>query len=224
MKISFRCYLISMLILLGVTFTLISPRLTLAEQAEQTNKPAQIDNPEQSQQDTADKQPELKPDLPKLDIRKPTPAPVKRHQLKGSVQHSELMKPGKLEGNTDKGLFKSKSKQIDGRLSQTTETGLGIIGLKFAVSFGGVPVIYQIFPDTPAAQAGLKTRDIIIAVDGIPTFGLSKNEVYNMIVGQPGTEVTISFKHNNDFQTRKLTRMDVNDIPDPKVRRDYLSM
>ena len=177
--------------------------------------------------------PELKSDLPKLDIPKQPLPPVQRNPLKGSVQHSEVVKPnnlngnsnlGRLDGSSSKGLFKLKSNQMQGGLNQTTTTGLGIIGMKFAIYFGKAPVIYQVFPGTPAIEAGLKPGDLIVAVDGIPTFGLAKNEVYNLIVGQPGTQVTISFKHNRSVQVHTMTRMDVNAIPDPRVRRDYLSM
>lgn len=191
-------------------------------------------------------------DLPKLDVPREEPLPQKqlpvvpkRSQLKGSVQRNELLAPtndqggltgkntGRLDGSSRQGLlngsagkdmFRLKGNQIRGGLSRTREAGLGIIGLKFAVFFGRMPLIYQVFPDTPAEKAGLRPNDTIIAVDGIPTLGLSKNEVYSMIVGQPGTDVNISFRHKHEFQVRRMTRMDVNDIPDPKVRQDYLSM
>jgi C-terminal processing protease CtpA/Prc len=249
MKISFHCYLISILVILGASFAFFSPRQTMAEQEEQSTKEKQPDGQTDGatqQKQTIDEQvPELKPDLPKLGVPRPRSAPLPHRQLKGSVQHSEVMKSkgeqlqtkakengqfdnstaqGKLDGRLGKELFKLKGRQIKGGLNQTTETGLGIIGLKFAIFFGRAPMIYQVFAGTPAAEAGLKPRDTIIAVDGIPTLGLAKNEVYNMIVGQPGTQVTISFNHRGNFQTSTMTRMDVNAITDPRVRRDYLSM
>ncbi len=184
--------------------------------------------------------PELKLDLPKLDQPKELP-PAKHNPLKGSVQHQELLKnkqsppqstgtaqfdgnlrQGVLDGNANKNQLKGSAGNT--RLKGQNELGLGIIGVKFVMGFGRAPIIYEVFPGTPAAEAGMHVRDIIIAVDGIPTMGLSKDEVYNMIVGPPETTVTISYKRKNDFQVKTMTRMDLNKIIDPMLRRDYLRM
>jgi hypothetical protein len=190
-----------------------------------------------------DNSPELKLDLPKLDTTPPSvkkSEPVKKAPLKGSVQHQEMIKSkglsdgidgsgtGKLDGSAKRGNLDG-SAQFGGYRSRTARSGsadigLGIIGVKFIMAFGRTPIIYEVFPGTPAAEVGMRPRDIIIAVDGIPTSGLSKDEVYNMIVGQPGTSVTISYKRKNDFQVRQLMRMDLNRIGDPFLRRDYLKM
>ena len=187
---------------------------------------------------------EAKLDLTPPQLSKPT---IKREPLKGSVQHQEtingqdIMKgqtsvgneagkagSGKLGGSTQqrrlggnarKGGFRGQLNDFRG----SNEIGLGIIGVKFVMVFGRTPIIYEVFPGTPAATVGMRPRDIIIAVDGIPTAGLSKEEVYNMIVGQPDTSVTISFKRKNDFQVRQITRIDLNKI-DPMLRRDYLRL
>lgn len=193
--------------------------------------------------------PELKLDLPKLDKTKPpvavTPAP--RIPLKGSVQHLENIKgKGKsqhegmanINGLTDGNAKldgKAQQSKLDSSLSKQSfrsnvtqnnsdQMGLGIIGVKFVMAYGRMPIIYEVFPGTPAEEVGMRPRDVIVAVDGIPTAGLSKDEVYNMIVGQPNTNVTISFKRKNDFQVRQLTRMDLNKINNPFLRRDYLKM
>ena len=176
----------------------------------------------------------LKPDVPKFDglnrLRQP---------LKGAVQHSEKALPklplnggaadgGSLSGKAAaengrllKGKAKSEKAQI---LHSEAESGIGIIGVKFVMGMGRPPIINRVFPGTPAWEKGLRPRDIIIAVDGIPTFGLSKEEVYNMIIGTPHTPVTISFRRNSDFQVRKMERMDFNELTDPRVRQDYQNM
>jgi hypothetical protein len=178
----------------------------------------------------------LKLDVPKLDR-----PPKKRQPLKGAVQHSEKILPKSTlkagAGATDGGNLSGKASADNGRLlrqkakaekKQTlnaeTQLGIGIIGVKFVMGSGRPPIINRVFPGTPAWEKGLRPRDIIIAVDGIPTFGLSKDEVYNMIVGMPHTPVTISFRRNSDFQVRKMERMDFNDITDPRVRQDYQNM
>ncbi len=234
--------------LLAVLCLFISPLSLLAEQEAHPDKvaPASKELPPgkdlqniqgtQENKQPDDKSPELKPGLPKLDVHKPEKSAPVRRPLKGSIQHSERIHANKqLNGNVGEGTLdyrKGKDSlkgrlgrgQIRGGLAQTNDSGLGIIGVKFIMGFGRPPVINRVFPGTPAAEAGVRPRDIIIAVDGIPTFGLSKDEVYNMIVGQPGTEVTISVEHNRNFQVHKLMRMDLYQIPDPQVRRDYLNM
>jgi len=230
------------LIALGAVLILMLPGKTTAEKTTKPPKEVQSEEIERPGEKVQSPPPILKPDLPKMAEPKHEQALPTRRQLKGSVQHSEVIKPNsaqshmgtsengqidgssKLNGSLGKGMFNLKSKKFSGGINQNRESGLGIIGLKFAIYLGRTPIIYQVFPETPAAAAGLQPRDTIIAIDGIPTFGLSKNEVYNMIVGKPGTEVTLSYTHNRNFQTRTLIRMDVNAIPDPRVRRDYLSM
>jgi C-terminal processing protease CtpA/Prc len=182
--------------------------------------------------------PELKLAVPKFDKTPRTP-------LKGSVHHTVNIQPKKpaalsgqaasaaAKGNGLAGkasadsanLAKSKAKEDKAdKLSAELQSGIGIIGVKFMMIFGRPPVINRVFPGTPAAEKGLRPNDIIIAVDGVPTFGLTKDEVYNMIVGTPRTPVTISFRRRNDFQVRTMDRMDFNEITDPVVRRDYQSM
>lgn len=185
---------------------------------------------------------QLKLDVPKLDV----PRRKKVSPLKGSVQHSEQVQTqvrartpqnGNAAANSGKGLagkasadssnlLKGKAKREDKQdsLSALVQSGIGIIGVKFVMGFGRPPTINRVFPGTPASENGLRANDIIVAVDGIPTFGLTKDEVYNMIVGTPHTPVTISVRRKNDFQVRTMERMDFNDITDPQVRRDYQSM
>jgi len=180
--------------------------------------------------------PQLKLDVPKMDQAK------KRTPLKGSVQHSEKLQPPKprtpktatvtsspgLAGKAtaDNGsMLKGKAKQDkNDTLNALVQSGIGIIGVKFMMGFGRPPTINRVFPGTPASEKGLRPNDIIIAVDGIPTYGLTKDEVYNMIVGTPRTPVTISVRRKNDFQVHTMERMDLNDIADPQVRRDYQNM
>jgi carboxyl-terminal processing protease len=58
----------------------------------------------------------------------------------------------------------------------------------------GVPVIITVFPDTPAARAGLRVGDRITAVDGAPTQGVSLDLVSSRIRGPAGTSVTLTIQ------------------------------
>lgn len=191
----------------------------------------------------ADELPVLKPDVPKVDqstsesklsspeekargIKGPLQGVIKHNEkfgakenrLKGRAQGGGL--GGFLRGYSDSNRLRGQTR--NNQFNVEAKSGIGIIGVKFVMFGGRPPVINRIFPNTPAADKGLKIDDIIVAVDGVPTFGLTKEEVYDMIVGTPGTTVTLSVRRNGEFQAMTLNRMDLNDITDPWVRRDYM--
>jgi len=184
-------------------------------------------------------EPMLKLDVPRMAAPKPPlkgsvqqtvtptpPAPAK--PLNGAASDSSKTLNGKTSTKSLGGLFKRKPKlDVETKqdvLNAQAQLGIGIIGVKFVMALGRPPVINRVFPGTPAFEQGLKTDDIIVAVDGVPTFGLTKDEVFNMIVGTPNTPVSISVRHNQDFRVCKMIRMDFNEIKDPRIRRDYQSM
>jgi S1-C subfamily serine protease len=170
----------------------------------------------------------IKPDTPQLDTSQPAAPPAgPKGTLKGGVQHSENIKPGKPKHYSGKAQLE-RSKALQGEMQKynavgEAESGVGIIGVKFVMVAGHAPVINRVFPLTPAARSGLRPNDLIIAVDGIPTLGLAKEEVYDMIVGLPGTPVTLSIQREGEYVSMTMTRMDLNDITDPFVRRDYMT-
>lgn len=182
----------------------------------------------------AQDKPSLKPAVPQLDTVAPQIAPPITNQpavkpggaLKGGVQRTIKQNPPNMRsgiGKADWDRFLHGDAQDQGGLSGSANSGVGIIGVKFVMSMGRPPVINRVFPLTPAFKVGLQTNDIIVAVDGIPTVGLSKEEVYDMIVGLPGTEVTLSIQRQGEYMSHTMLRMDLNDITDPYVRRDYLT-
>jgi hypothetical protein len=177
---------------------------------------------------------QLKPATPKLDESTPiptapTPAP-KRNQapLHGKIEHSHNMSEpppfsgglGHAKGGASDSWFRGRTQ--DSMLNSSISTGIGIIGVKFVLFTGRSPVINRVFPLTPAAEVGLRPDDVIVAVDGVPTHGLRKEEVYDMIIGTPGTPVTISIERSGNYKAYNLTRMNINELTDPAVRRDYL--
>ncbi len=179
----------------------------------------------------------LKPDVPKLDTHLEAP----KKTLKGTVQHSHKQpevapKPvsagvnqsGSSLGIPGQGKLGSprrnqlKAQTRNSALDAGVMAGIGIIGVKFEMIVGRPPTIKLVFSGTPASDEGIRINDVIVAVDGIPTYGLTKEEVYDLIVGTPHTPVTLSLQRGQDFSVKKLTRMDFNDIPDPQVKADYL--
>lgn len=152
----------------------------------------------------------------------PKAKPVKKKPLQSSVKNENLStQQGRLDRDASlkAGAARQDSQE---RLQYTIERSIGIIGVKFLKMPNRPPVINRVFPGTPAWNAGLSVNDAIVAVDGVPTAGLSKDQCYDLIVGTPATPVTISILKRGGFEAKNLTRMDFNDIPDASVRRDYL--
>lgn len=56
------------------------------------------------------------------------------------------------------------------------------------------PRIVTAIADTPAARAGLQPKDIIQAIDGIPTSGLTHDQVMIKLRGQAGTKVILTVR------------------------------
>ncbi len=185
----------------------------------------------------ADEEILLKPDVPKMDM--PVEAPKKT--LKGNVQHSHKQadpnrKPFSAGANQSGSALGSagtarlgaprraqmKAQVKNSMLDASAFAGIGIIGVKFEMIIGRPPTIKIVFAGTPASDEGIRPNDVIVAVDGIPTYGLTKEEVYDLIVGTPHTPVTLSLQRGGDFAVKRLTRMDFNEIPDPQVKADYL--
>lgn len=172
---------------------------------------------------------------PKLDNTPvPQAIPSKKEPLKAGVQHHEKL--GKEKKNKKFKLSQEKSRldmqTQNGRLQSNTNQGffdtsiqsnIGIIGVKFLCQQGYSPVVNNVFPGTPAFTAGIVPEDVIVAVDGVPTQGLNREECYDLIVGTPNTPVTLSLRHGGEFRAKTLTRMDFNDIKDPRIRQAYLS-
>ncbi len=186
----------------------------------------------------------LKPAVPKMDQATPDGISLSRPQevreqaakksaLKGGVEHTTQYQEAprrRLQSNLDQsGLLgaqqRARTDRMKARANQMnlqTQRSIGIIGVKFVIAYGHPPVINRVFPGTPAAGAGLRTNDVIVAIDGVPTYGLTKEECYDLIVGTPNTPVTLSVQTKQGFEVKTMNRMDFNDLTDPAVRRDYL--
>ena len=79
----------------------------------------------------------------------------------------------------------------------------------FASSFGGIgaslsmnkdkqPIIVTTLPNTPAEKAGLKSNDIILAVDEKTTQDLTTDQVVGLVRGVVGTKVKLLILHEGD--------------------------
>lgn len=167
---------------------------------------------------------------PKMDNPPAESHPLSNAQKSATLQGSILKvdkhqkKTGKFLGGAKKGQSDALKARVrdEGALRAQAQSSIGIIGVKFVATLGKPPVINEVFPNTPADKVGLRVYDVIVAVDGVPTSGLTKDEVFDLIVGTPGTQVNLSILRNGDYSAYSCTRMDINELLDPRIRRDYM--
>jgi len=94
-----------------------------------------------------------------------------------------------------------KSMQID---TSGELTGVGIQITKEEET-NNIVVISPI-EDTPAAKAGIISKDVIRKVDGKSTEGMELNDVVSLIRGKPGTQVTLTIEREGKVKDYTLTR------------------
>jgi len=71
------------------------------------------------------------------------------------------------------------------------------IGVQVAPDDGkGGVVVGQVFPNTPAQEAGLKRGDRVVAVDGKSTTGQTQDQIIASIRGPAGTQVTLTIQRS----------------------------
>ena len=88
----------------------------------------------------------------------------------------------------------------------------GGIGAQLGTDAQGELEIIAPLPGTPAAQAGLRAQDIIVAIDATSTAGMTVDDAVNVIRGPEGTPVTLTIMRNGWDKPRdfKLTRANIN--------------
>src|SRR5208282_1987349 len=69
----------------------------------------------------------------------------------------------------------------------------GGLGIEVTQENGVVKVVSPI-DDTPAAKAGLKPNDLIVAIDGEPVSGLSLNDAVERMRGPVDSEITLTIR------------------------------
>ena len=105
------------------------------------------------------------------------------------------------------------------QLSEMTNGTFGGIGIVFGKRDDDYIVISAL-PDNPGALAGIKSGDIITAVDDVPTRTLNMEQVAQKIRGQQGTEVLLELK-GKDGQLRKV-RVIRKEIKNPSVGGQFV--
>ena len=76
---------------------------------------------------------------------------------------------------------------------KTTRGTFGGVGIQISQESGQLKVITPL-PDTPADSAGIDAGDIITAIDGKSTLGMTIDQAVHTITGKPGTDVVLRIK------------------------------
>lgn len=93
-------------------------------------------------------------------------------------------------------------------LASMEDTALVGIGIQSYYGADGVTVT-QTVADSPAAEAGLRAGDCIIAVDGHDTRGADGADIDSWIHGKAGTKVTLTVLRDGERFSLTLTRREV---------------
>lgn len=72
------------------------------------------------------------------------------------------------------------------------------IGAQVGLNSANQPIILSPLANSPAAKAGIKSGDVILAVDGKSTEGLSLTEVVLLVRGPTGTTVKLLIQHEGE--------------------------
>jgi len=85
------------------------------------------------------------------------------------------------------------------------------VGMLIGVDTGNRVVVMEPFPGSPAWKADLRRGDMIQAVDGKETAGLSSADVANMLRGPKGTPVRVTVKREGapDYISTEVTRGEI---------------
>lgn len=88
------------------------------------------------------------------------------------------------------------NEQIEGRFSGV---GLSVIAVKRGLR------VAQVFPGSPAQEAGIEVGDTIVAVEGRSIAGVGSDEATREIKGPEGTEVRLGVRDGESGKVRQLT-------------------
>ena len=92
-------------------------------------------------------------------------------------------------------------------LVEETSGKFGGIGLSVESASGGVKVMAPV-ADSPAAKAGIKAGDTIVAVDGQPLQGMPLNDAVKTMRGEVGTEVKVTVRRENGEEVQVPIKRD----------------
>jgi carboxyl-terminal processing protease len=92
------------------------------------------------------------------------------------------------------------------RFEQVTNPSFSGIGVTVRPDPAGPLVVESVIQGTPAAQAGLRRGDRIVAVNGRSLAGRPSSASIALIKGEPGTKVALTIARDNRRSTQRIER------------------
>ncbi len=89
-------------------------------------------------------------------------------------------------------------------LKITTSGKFGGIGMSVAPG-NGQYVVVAAFEGSPAQQAGIKSGDTVVAIDGDPIYGLPLPQILVKVRGRTGTRITLTIREHNTNTVREVS-------------------
>jgi carboxyl-terminal processing protease len=118
-------------------------------------------------------------------------------QALGDTGHSVFLTPDELE---------AERRSLQGEL-----VGIGaILGER-----GGRHVVMSVLPDSPAERAGLRSGDVLLAVDGRSTERLEQEDIGRLVRGEEGEPITLTVLHPGATGSEDLTIVRERIVLDP---------
>ena len=91
-------------------------------------------------------------------------------------------------------------------LNEDLNGSFGGIGVEITAKDGFLIIISPL-DDSPAQKAGIRSKDIIVKIDGVDVGDYTFIEAINKIRGEKGTEVTLTVLHDGDNETQDIIIM-----------------
>jgi len=98
-----------------------------------------------------------------------------------------------------------------------TEGEFGGLGIEVTMEDGLVKVVSPI-DDTPAAEAGIRAGDLIVAIDDTPVMGMTLAEAVDMMRGKKGTDIVLTVRRGEEEPFEVTITRDIIEIE--SVRAD----
>lgn len=97
------------------------------------------------------------------------------------------------------------------------------IGVQYSMQ-NNMAVVERVFANSPAELAGIKSGDIIEAVDGVSIEGLSSDDIKAMVLGEPRTKVVITVSRGGKKLDLTATRESIDSSIYCYTQDDYVVM
>ncbi len=123
--------------------------------------------------------------------------PEQRKQLVEDMINGGLTRLDPYSGYFNADAYRQFETQSEGNFSG--------VGIQINIDHGtGLPLVVSPMVGTPAYEAGILAGDLILEVDGQSTENMSMSELIRAIMGEEGTEVTLTVVHEGDKQPAKI--------------------